>query len=391
MATYRWNKYNVASQWGPPVWSSLGVTEQRFSGFYKNATWNSSYKMYQLSNLWADWEMVPTGAFCYYSSAGLIHRFKATSSNYSNYSIASEHDSADPANSPLIDTQGSYIGQVTSTSRGTYPDNGKHSDGYWYVYVGIDDTPPTTPSSISVSGTLVQGQTITISWGASTDAEGDLITYYLEVSINGGAFTNVISGTTARSRNYTIPTTVTTLVFRVRSFANSKYSSYRTSNTFSVSQPNTIPIVLLKDMLNEQITHNQILKAVEKSDFTFKITPNDLDSADAILYQVLLRNVVRTDWTSVNKGIEFEYSIPYTELLLGNNLITVKVTDNNGAEVTINFILANSAPSTLSQRTVLDVLIALGYENAGDGSLNVLKPAGYSRPTISLQEIINSL
>ena len=42
---------------------------------------------------------------------------------------------------PYIDhydySQGSYVGEVTSNERTAYPDNGRHSDGYWYVYVGV--------------------------------------------------------------------------------------------------------------------------------------------------------------------------------------------------------------------------------------------------------------
>ena len=30
-------------------------------------------------------------------------------------------------------TQGSYLGRVTSENENAYPDNGIHTDGYWYV------------------------------------------------------------------------------------------------------------------------------------------------------------------------------------------------------------------------------------------------------------------
>ena len=33
-------------------------------------------------------------------------------------------------------SQGTYIDQVTSENPSAYPDNGRHSDGYWYVKVG---------------------------------------------------------------------------------------------------------------------------------------------------------------------------------------------------------------------------------------------------------------
>ena len=37
-------------------------------------------------------------------------------------------------------SQGSYIGTVISTDIGKYPDNGRHSDGYWYKRLGNSET-----------------------------------------------------------------------------------------------------------------------------------------------------------------------------------------------------------------------------------------------------------
>lgn len=35
-----------------------------------------------------------------------------------------------------VDAAGTYLGTVESENRSAYPSNGKHSDGYWYVYQG---------------------------------------------------------------------------------------------------------------------------------------------------------------------------------------------------------------------------------------------------------------
>ena len=50
-----------------------------------------------------------------------------------NYFNASWHTYANPT---TIYEQGSYIGKVTSANTSTFPSNGQHTDGYWYVYQG---------------------------------------------------------------------------------------------------------------------------------------------------------------------------------------------------------------------------------------------------------------
>ncbi|MFS0878039.1 hypothetical protein [Solibacillus isronensis] len=102
------------------------------------------------------------------------------------------------------------------------------------------DTAPTTPSSISASGTFETGKSVTVSWGASTDADGDAITYWVQASRNGGSYTAVQSGTTARSFVYTIPSGTTSLRFKVYAKANNVNSGERESTTYTVTT-NTAP------------------------------------------------------------------------------------------------------------------------------------------------------
>ena len=59
------------------------------------------------------------------------------------------------------------------------------------LYVSDDgsvfvNTAPSTPASISIPSAISGGTNITVSWGASTDAEGNLSGYKVEKSANGG-------------------------------------------------------------------------------------------------------------------------------------------------------------------------------------------------------------
>ena len=60
------------------------------------------------------------------------------------------------------------------------------------LYVSDDgsvfqNTAPSTPASISVPSSIDGGSTITVSWGTSTDAEGNLEGYIVERQVDGGS------------------------------------------------------------------------------------------------------------------------------------------------------------------------------------------------------------
>lgn len=118
-------------------------------------------------------------------------------------------------------TRGSFITTVIAEN-GTYPTNGRHSDGYWYVIGSL--VTPTTPISITVPEVLEVGTTFTISWETSTNQEG----YKLERSINSGAYIEVYSGAN-RSYVDTPLANWETIGYRVRAYNGTAYSSYVTS------------------------------------------------------------------------------------------------------------------------------------------------------------------
>lgn len=123
--------------------------------------------------------------------------------------------------------QGSYIEKIIAEN-GTYPANGKHTDGYWYVIDSI--VTPGTPTSITVPTIEIKGgATIAISWGTSSNSDS----FRLERRLNGGSWIQVYNGTSTSFRN-TIPKGTTSVVYRVRGAIGTVYSSYRTSSTITV-------------------------------------------------------------------------------------------------------------------------------------------------------------
>lgn len=106
------------------------------------------------------------------------------------------------------------------------------------------NTAPSTPGSITVPGTINGGDTITVTWTASTDAESNLEGYELERSTNGGStWSNVYKGNALSTTN-TVPFGTESVMYRVRAYdSEGLYSSYKSSNQVTVinNAPPSVP------------------------------------------------------------------------------------------------------------------------------------------------------
>lgn len=110
--------------------------------------------------------------------------------------------------------------------------------GYYSV---ITNNAPTAPSSLSVPSSIKGGSSVTISWGKSTDPDGDSLTYYLERAVNGGSYSVVYSGT-AFSYLDSITSGWTKVQYRVRAYDGTDYGEYKTGTAVTVSN-NTAPVI----------------------------------------------------------------------------------------------------------------------------------------------------
>lgn len=100
---------------------------------------------------------------------------------------------------------------------------------------------PTTPSSISVPSSIMGGSTITVSWGASTDPDGNFEGYIVERSTNGGtSWTQIYQGSVTSTTN-TVAFGTDTVMYRVKAYdSEGESSSYKTSSQITVVN-NTAP------------------------------------------------------------------------------------------------------------------------------------------------------
>ncbi|HDX9712863.1 TPA: fibronectin type III domain-containing protein [Bacillus cereus] len=131
---------------------------------------------------------------------------------------------------------GSYV-----SGENTYGRIGNTGHGYVTIQlVELGSMPPTVPTNLKVTASAnsvyLTGETITVSWDASTDPEGDAITYDVDF-YNGSSWVPIASKTTDVSVEYKLPDglNITNAKIRVRAVDNNTAASaYQESAVFTV-------------------------------------------------------------------------------------------------------------------------------------------------------------
>ena len=256
-------------------------------------------------------------------------------------------------------------------TNGTYLVWSVHSDGYcyyWYYYdtfgvrpalvldssLSVSDDgsvqtnqPPTTPSSISVPENISGGSTITISWGASTDPDGNLEGYIVERSDNGGSSWSRIYQGNATSTQNSVAYGTQSVMYRVKAYdSNGDESGYRTSSQVEVIN-NTAPSAPPSISVPTEVKGGSTLQIAWSA---------SSDTEGNVSGYVLERKVDEGEWTQVLK----ENALSYTDTITkgwGTVAYRVKAYDAYNAE---------SAWTTSQTRTVNNntaPTITCDYEN----------------------------
>lgn len=105
----------------------------------------------------------------------------------------------------------------------------------------VTNAAPTTPPSMTLPEHINGGTAIPVSWGASTDEDGNLEGYVVERSVDGGdSWTQIYQGTATSTTN-TVPFGTEAVMYRVRAYDSAgEYSPWRTSEQREVDN-NTAP------------------------------------------------------------------------------------------------------------------------------------------------------
>lgn len=191
------------------------------------------------------------------------------------------------------------------------------NDGYYKV---ITNDPPTTPSSISVPSSIKGGSSVTISWGTSTDPNGDTVKYSLERSVNGGTYSVIYDGT-AKSYLDSITAGWNTVQYRVRAYdTNNDYSSYKTSNKVTISNNNT-PVI--------SGTDGNLGTKTEGFTTTYSVT--DADNNSVTVIEAIDGNTLRSYVVTLGATNTFDVTgETWLTLTNGTHTLTISVNDGNG-------------------------------------------------------------
>ncbi len=185
---------------------------------------------------------------------GSLHRVEATS--YSDGLGYNEKILSYDANGNLASQTVSASWLFNGTYSGTYLGTITASGTVTFDNIEPANTAPTWGSATATptTQTIPETQTsIGVSWSAASDADGDTLNYYLDVSINGGAYSNIYSGTT-RSYSHSIGTgnEGATYIYRVSvndgiAWASDKryiYTGTVTKNTFVQASLNAVSTIV---------------------------------------------------------------------------------------------------------------------------------------------------
>ena len=230
------------------------------------------------------------------------------------------------------------------------------------LYVSDDgsvfqNTAPSTPASISVPSSIDGGSTITVSWAASTDAEGNLEGYIVERQTNGGSWSQIYQGNATSTTN-SVAFGTNTVAYRVKAYdAAGLESGWKTSSTVTVT--------------NNRATGapgSLTVPAVVRGGSNLAISWTAASDSDGNLsgYE-LERQVDGGSWTQIYKGSALAYTDTITA---GWNTVAYRVRSYDSYNATSTYV-------TSETRTVDNNAIPVITSSTASGSDLGTKETGF--------------
>ncbi|MEA4901841.1 DUF6273 domain-containing protein [Desulfitobacterium sp.] len=194
------------------------------------------------------------------------------------------------------------------------------------AYVIQWNQPPTKPPSMTVPDTIKSGKNATITWTASTDPDGNPISYDLDVSVNGGGYSNIYTGS-GLTYNHAITVAMNSVKYRVRAKDSvGDYSDYLYSDTRTVIH-NIAPGISGSDSDLGIITAPP----------TTKFTVSKPDATGNVRVDITLDGTTVQTTNPVELEQEYTYSMTpaqFYALKSGQHTLQIKATDYYGDSTT---------------------------------------------------------
>ncbi len=197
--------------------------------------------------------------------------------------------------------------------------NTTDSDG---AYTIEWNQPPTTPPDITVPTKVQAGKEIEITWGASTDPEGNSIGYILERKVDNESYSRLYKGI---NRKYTdkIVKGWEKVTYRVKAYDSyGSESGYRTSNERAVNN-NEDPIIVSAS--GEDL-------GTKTGAFEISYTVTDPDEGQTLTVKEILNGQEKRTFAATS-GNSYKFSITekeWKEILNGEQTVKIIAEDSEG-------------------------------------------------------------
>lgn len=200
-------------------------------------------------------------------------------------------------------------------------------------YTPILNLAPPAPTPLTVPA-IYGGKSFNVSWGKSTDPDGHSVTYQLESSVNGAAYTTIYSGTNL-SYTTSVPFGTTSVQYRVKAVDSMGASSGYTSSTSKTVINNNAPVISGTNgslgTKNDGFSHTYSITDAESN--TITVT----EAIDGVQIRSYVATLGATNTFSVIGNT-------WVKLANGNHTLTITATDGVDTSVrTLTFVKSVSS------------------------------------------------
>ena len=214
------------------------------------------------------------------------------------------------------------------------------SDG---CYTVIYNQAPTAPSTINVPSEVIGGENLSISWGQSTDPDGNLAGYKLERKVDDGTWAQIYSGS---SRSYTDSITYgwTSVQYRVKAYDTAGAESAYTTSAVRTVTNNRPPVISGSD---------GDLGSFSSAAPTYEYVVTDADGHQVDVVESLDGVAIKS--YTVTLGQTNTLSLTgdqWLKLTNGQHTLTIKATDAKDASVVRTLTFTKAVTSVEFVQTV---------------------------------------
>ena len=254
------------------------------------------------------------------------------STAYSTASNGYEHSARFVRDDGALDWHDAYRGYyglrpACNLSSDLLVSDNTDSDG---CYTIVYNQPPTAPGTITVPSEVIGGENLSISWGQSTDPDGNLAGYKLERKVDDGTWAQIYSGS---SRSYTDSITYgwTSVQYRVKAYDTAGAESAYTTSAVRTVTNNRPPVISGSDT---------DLGSFTTTPPSYEYTVTDADGHQVTVVEKLDTTTLRTYTATLGDTNELEITADqWLKLLNGDHTLTITATDakNESTVRTLSF------------------------------------------------------